>query len=82
MVFRATLDDQDNGDMTAIDFAVVTPFPQANKGKLTMKENPTRILIDLGAPPFPPCTQLEIVSLGIQDPDGKVFARIGAGTRP
>jgi hypothetical protein len=80
-VSRATLNDPDNGDMTVIDFPVQIPFPAASKGKLSVKTNTNTILNGLGLAALPACSQVEVVSLSIQDPGGNPFAKLGAGTR-
>jgi hypothetical protein len=81
-VTRATLNDPDNDDMTVIDFPVQIPLSVAVNGSFNSKTN-THILLDnLGLPALPACTQVEVISLAVQDPDGNPFARIGAGTRP
>jgi hypothetical protein len=81
-VSRATLNDSDNGDMTVIDFPVLIAFPAASKGKFKRKTNTNELLADLGLPALPACTQVEVVSLAVQDPGGNPFAKLGAGTRP
>jgi hypothetical protein len=81
-VSRATLNDPDNGDMTVIDFPVQIPFPAASKGKFSRKTDTNELLDLLGLPALPECTQVEVVSLAVQDPGGNPFAKIGAGTRP
>jgi hypothetical protein len=81
-VSRATLNDPDNGDMTVIDFPVQIPMPAASKGKFSRKTNTNELLDLLGLPALPECTQVEVVSLSVQDPGGNPFAKLGAGTRP
>jgi hypothetical protein len=81
-VTRATLNDPGNGDMTVIDFPVQIGFPLASKGKIGFKDNTNEILDRLGLSALPECTQLEVISLSVQDPDGQPFAKIGASTRP
>jgi hypothetical protein len=81
-VGRATLNDPDNGDMTVIDFPIQIPFGVADKGKFGTKTNTNLLLEQLGLPALPACTQVEVVSLAVQDPGGNPFAKLGAGTRP
>jgi hypothetical protein len=81
-VSRATLDDPDNGDMTVIDFPVQIAFGIAKKGKISVKTDTNTLLNGLGLAALPPCAQVEVVSLAVQDPGGNPFAKLGAGTRP
>jgi len=80
-VSRATLDDEDNGDMTVINFPVNVAFDIPSNGGISVKTDTNHILDDLGLPSLVACTQVEVVSLSIQDPDGAPFAVMGAGTR-
>jgi len=82
IVARATIDDPDFGDMTTINYPVNIVFPQPVKGKFSLKANTSSILLGLGLEPLPACSEVEIVSLSIKDPDDHIFAKIGAGTRP
>jgi len=79
IVVRATFDASDNGDMTVIDVPVVLPMGVAN-GDLTLKHGPELNSSFLTG--LPPCTQLEVLSLRVLDPDGGHFATMGSGTRP
>jgi hypothetical protein len=40
------------------------------------------VLAAQGAPALPSCATVEILSLIVQDPDGKAFATLGLGSRP
>jgi len=81
-VSRATLNDPDNGDMTVINFPVIISFPPPVKGKMSFKTDTNHVLNGLGLASLPSCTQVEVVSLTVQDPASNPFAKIGAGTRP
>ncbi len=81
-VSRATLNDPDNGDMTVINFPVVIAFPQPVKGKMSFSQDTNHILNALGLASLPACSEVEVVSLTVQDPGSNPFAKIGAGTRP
>jgi hypothetical protein len=87
IINRATFDDESNGDMTIIDFPLTLEMPPFENGKL--KSN-----VLIGGPcdgllcdPFgpsiapPPCTQMEILSIALRDPDGNVFATLGSSGR-
>ena len=80
-ISRATLNDNDNGDMTIINFPVQIAFPTPSSGKLSVKTSTNEILAGLGIAALPGCAQVEIVTLAIQDPAGSPFAVQGAGTR-
>lgn len=80
-VTRATLNDEDTGDMTVINFPVNIAMSIPSNGSMSVKTDVNTILFDLGLPSLPACAQIEIVSLSLQDPDGNPFAVIGAGTR-
>jgi hypothetical protein len=81
-VSRATLNDPDNGDMTVINFPVIISFPPPVKGKMSFSTDTNHVLNGLGLASLPSCTQVEVVSLTVQDPASNPFAKIGAGTRP
>jgi hypothetical protein len=79
---RASLADQDNGDMTVIDFPVTFQFSDPNNGGLSLTDNSAAALFDLvgtGAA-LPTCTQIGIVDISIKDPDGRIFATLGGGS--
>ena len=81
MVVRVTLDDLDLGDMTVIDFPIRIQLKGPSGGKLIddfRLESNTLSLDDL----IPPCAEVELVSMSLQDPDGMPFAKIGGGARP
>jgi hypothetical protein len=80
---RATLDDEDNGDMTVLNFPVPIAMTEPSKGGFSTVDNSdtNHILQDLGLASLPRCTQVEIVSLTLKDPNNASFAVIGAGTR-
>lgn len=81
-VSRATLDDEDNGDMTIINFPVNIAMSIPANGSISVSGDTNHILSDLGIASLPACGQIEIVSLSLQDPNGNPFAVLGAGTRP
>ncbi len=80
-ISRATLDDPTNGDMTVIDFPVQIPFPQASNGSFRVSTDSNTILANLGLAALPGCSQLEILTVAIQDPAGSPFAKLGASPR-
>jgi len=82
IVTRATIDDRTFGDMTVINYPVNIEFPQAYKGKLSLKTDTNTVLTGLGLTTLPACSEVEIVSLSVQDFDGNIFAKLGAGTHP
>lgn len=80
-ISRATLNDNDNGDMTVINFPVQIGMPTPSAGKMSVKTDTNTILAGLGIAALPGCAQVEVVTLAIQDPSGNPFAVMGAGTR-
>ena len=82
IVARATIDDRTFGDMTVINYPLNIEFPQAYKGKLSLKTDTNTVLTGLGLTTLPACSEVELVSLSVQDPDGNIFAKLGAGTHP
>jgi hypothetical protein len=82
IVTRATIDDRTFGDMTSINFPVSIPFSIPVRGKMSLETNTNTLLDDLGLETLPPCSEVEIVSLSVQDPDGNIYAKLGAGTHP
>ena len=80
---RATLNDEDNGDMTVLNFPVPIAMTEPSSGKFQTVDgsDTNHILADLGLASLPRCTQVEVVSLTLKDPNNASFAVIGAGTR-
>lgn len=78
VIIRATIDDPQNGDMTAIDFPVQFAL-QSKDGKVTAGPQSQLLSAAIAGPP--PCSELEILHVAVQDPDGNPFATWGAGTR-
>lgn len=79
---RATLDDNNNGDMTVIDFPAQFLFPDAAKGKLQVQSDTNTLLLALFGPgnSLPGCTSLETLAVKIVDPLGRPFANLGTAT--
>lgn len=88
MVERMTIDDEDNGDMTLLDFPMVFGFPAARGGKLALKVS-TDTLGVTGQVEIPACASAalvydedqtmnrDVIVVSILDPDDKVFATGG-----
>lgn len=78
IVFRATFDDYFSGDMTYIDFPAGFGFQLTGSGSISMTRKLGDYLVqDINQPRFPDCTNLEVVSVTITDPNGNVFATPG-----
>lgn len=76
-VARATLIDRANNElMTVIDFPTGFGIPVTN-GKVNKKTSATVILDGLSQPALPKCTQIEVVSVLVKDPNNNSFANIG-----
>jgi len=83
LLARATLDDDDAGDVTIIDLPPSEFFfSQASNGKIKLKQDLYSGVLDpCSWPVLPPCMMTEWLSVKIADPDGKVFATLGSSTR-
>jgi len=84
---RVTWDDHSNGDMTLIDFPAQWAFPPASGGKLKVKIETAScgdfLFCPLFGPPLvPACSTFQILSAGIHDPTGKLFATLGTSSGP
>jgi len=82
-ISRASLNDKANGDMTVIDFPAKFDMGLAAKGKLKMKSDTHALLFSLFGPgnELSYCTNLETISVKINDPSGRNFASQGSSTR-
>jgi hypothetical protein len=82
-VARATFDDNSNGDMTVIDFPAQFPLAPASGGKFSGKFDTNTLLNGLFGPgsELPACTAIQLVSVGIADPAGNIFATMGTSGR-
>jgi hypothetical protein len=84
-VARVTLDDPVIGDATVVDFPARFAIPAAHGGgKLKLKTSAQSFLEGF----FPdsmallaPCSSLELKSVSVVDPDGRIFAVLGTSTR-
>ena len=78
-VARATFNDRTDGDMTVIDFGASFDL-NADKGKVSGKVSVNDFLVSVfGAQSqLPVCTTLELISLKLEDPNGALFATMGA----
>lgn len=77
-VARATFVDRvtNNAPMTVIDFP--TGFPiQPENGKISKKTSAAAILDGLNQPALPACTNIELISVLVKDPNGNTFANLG-----
>jgi len=84
-IARITLDAPSRGDVTLIDLPLSFAFPDPDGGRLKLRGNSVEALADiLGADDaaLPPCTQIELLSMRILDPEGVAFATLGASTLP
>ena len=77
-VARATLIDraETSAPMTVIDFPTGFGISVTN-GKVSKKTSATVILDGLSQPALPACTNIEVVSVLVKDPNGNSFANIG-----
>lgn len=77
-VARATLIDraEQSAPMTVIDFPTGFGVPVTN-GKISKKTSATVILDALNQPALPACTNIEVVSVLVKDPNGNTFANLG-----
>jgi len=80
-VYRATVNDPDNGDMTVVTVPASVPLSVPKNGSMSVKADTNHLLSDLGVSSFPACAQISIVSLRIVDDNGNPFAEPGVGTR-
>ncbi len=84
MVLRATLDDPVTGDMTVVDSPTRFNATPSSAGSLKLKIRVSELLAGAGCffvNSLPTCMQSEIVSVGVVDPDGDLFAVLGSSTR-
>ena len=86
VIYRATINDTANGDITIIDFPAQFAAPAVANGnlKLTFEIGPcTQGICDLfgSGSDLPPCTQLELLSVALHDPDGNAFGKLGSSGR-
>ena len=84
VVFRATISDQANGDLTVIDFPLRYPMASAADGKISGKFGLNDLLCQLLSdlcPALPVCSSFEVITAAAVDPDGNVFARMGSSGR-
>ncbi len=77
-VARATFVDraEQSAPMTVIDFPTGFPVTPSN-GKISVKSSASAILDGLNQPALPACTNIEVVSVLIKDPNGNTFANLG-----
>jgi hypothetical protein len=75
---RATFVDRETTDapMTVFDFPTSFPLP-VFAGKVNHKISATVILNNLSQPALPRCTNIELISIRIQDPNKTNFASMG-----
>jgi hypothetical protein len=85
LVLRASFDDPSNGDMTVVDVPLQLPLPEAANGALKGRFELGNCTDFFFCPPppgyLPPCTQLELLSVTLFDPDGSAFAKLGSSGR-
>jgi hypothetical protein len=82
MVARVTFDDATAGDMTFLDSPLQLGFSAADDGKLKLKTDLYSGFIDPCFLAFaPPCATIAFRSIGIVDPDGRLFATLGSSSR-
>jgi hypothetical protein len=85
VVHRGTSNDRANGDMTIINFPAQFAAPAVANGnlKLTFEIGPcTQGICNIfGSDALSPCTQLELLSVALHDPDGNAFAKLGSSGR-
>jgi hypothetical protein len=77
-VARATLIDraEPSAPMTVIDFPTSFGITVLG-GKIKQKRSATEILDALSQPALPACTNIEVVSVLVKDPNGNSFANMG-----
>lgn len=73
---RVTCDQTTNGDMTAVDYEAAFPFDVVG-GKGTIKTSANVAINADGIPGIPPCCNIDITKLEIEDPSGNPFGRPG-----
>jgi hypothetical protein len=78
LLLRATLDDRVGGDMTIVDLPLNAPVP-LTFGKATVRTSIDSMLngAPLNQPGLPGCASLEVLFVGVDDPDGDDFANGG-----
>ncbi len=83
MVLRRTTNDRSNGDMTVVDFPFALAFPTPNAGKLKLKTDTNTLFTSLFGPgnESSDCTTFQMISLGIHDRDGNIFAVPGTSSK-
>jgi hypothetical protein len=78
LLLRLTLDDPAGGDMTTVDIPLGIPVSIGNAtGDATLVTTLNQTLAILGQPPLPTCTNVEVVTAILFDPNGDRFLRIG-----
>lgn len=75
-VARATLEDRVGGPMTVVDFPAGFPITAVN-GKIKLKTSANALLNGIGQPGLPGCSNIEVVSVNVVDPNGNAFANLG-----
>jgi hypothetical protein len=76
LVLRFTMNDRQNGDMTAIDFPIDLPFAVVGN-RATLKTSLNARLNEMGIAGLPHCTSMEVVDAGVRDENGTLFATAG-----
>jgi hypothetical protein len=82
MSVRTTIDDEDNGDMTVLDFPITVDVPATVNGKMQVSADSETMPLPGGIASLPGCAQLEMLRATILDPGGNPFAVLGSGIRP
>jgi hypothetical protein len=75
-VARATLEDRVGGPMTVVDFPAGFPITAVG-GKISVKTTANALLNGIGQPGLPGCSNIEVVSVNVVDPNGNAFANLG-----
>ena len=76
LIMRMTFDDRASGDGTVVDFPLNAPFAMTD-GKANVKTSVDSVLNSDPQPGLPRCSNVEVLSIAIIDPNGNTFANEG-----
>ncbi len=82
---RSSFNDPAGGDMTSIDFPLSFDFEAPSNGRIKLDSSSAEalaaVLIDVDGAALPTCTSVQILKVGVKDPQGLPFAVMGTSTR-
>ena len=76
LIARMTLNDRLSGDGTLVDFPLSAEFTMTD-GKAKLKTSMDTVMNGLPQPGLPRCSNIEVATMSINDPNGNIFASAG-----